>query len=349
MKDPTIKCVIWDLDNTIWDGILLEDSSVSLKPRIMEVLEELDRRGILHSIASRNNYDEAMAKLQEFGIADYFLYPEIRWDAKSLSVRRIQEHLNIAYDTLLFLDDQPFERDEVAANHEDVWCLDSRNYLELLEESRLKPRYITRDSELRRHMYQSDIVRRQEEEEFVGPKESFLRKLDMVLEITEAREEDLIRAEELTFRTNQLNATGKTYSIESLDSMRKDGRHKILVCELTDKYGSYGKIGLAVLELEKEVWKLNLLLFSCRVMSAGVSSILLSLLRNAARDNGVRLTADFNDTGRNRMMRIAYMVAGFVEKKPQINGVTLLENDLTDIPPVPDYCKTISKVSWSTL
>jgi FkbH-like protein len=347
MKDPTIKCVIWDLDNTIWDGTLLEDSSVSLKPRIVEILEELDRRGILHSIASRGDYDQAMAKLQEFGIADYFLYPEIRWDAKSLSVRLIQEHLNIAYDTLLFIDDQPFERDEVAATHDDVWCLDSRHYLQLLEEPRLKPKYITRDSELRRRMYQSDIVRCKEEEEFVGPKESFLRELDMVLEITEAREEDLVRAEELTFRTNQLNATGKTYTVESLDAMRKDGRHKILVCELTDKYGSYGKIGLAVLELAKDVWNLNLLLFSCRVMSAGVSSILLSLLRNAARDSGVRLTADFNDTGRNRMMRISYMVAGFVEKEQRDNGITLLENDLTDIPPVPDYCKTISKVSWS--
>ena len=347
MKDPTIKCVIWDLDNTIWDGTLLEDSSVSLKPRIVEVIEELDRRGILHSIASRNDHDEAMAKLQEFGIADYFLYPEIRWDVKSLSVRRIQENLNIAYDTLLFIDDQPFERDEVAASHKEVWCLDSQHYLDLLEEPRLKPKYITRDSELRRRMYQSDIVRRQDEEEFEGPKESFLRKLDMVLEITEAQEEDLVRAEELTFRTNQLNATGKTSSVESLDAMRKDGRHKILVCELTDKYGSYGKVGLAVLELEKEVWKLNLLLFSCRVMSAGVSSILLSLLRQAARDNGVRLTADFNDTGRNRMMRIAYMVAGFVEKEQQDSEITVLENNLTDIPPIPDYCKTISNVSWS--
>jgi len=348
MKDPVIKCVIWDLDNTIWDGTLLEDSSVNLKPGIVEVLEELDRRGILHSIASRNDHDEAMAKLQEFGIADYFLYPEIRWDAKSLSVRLIQENLNIAYDTLLFIDDQPFERDEVAASHEDVWCVDSRHYLELSEEPRLKPRYVTRDSEMRRRMYQSDIVRNQEEEEFEGPKESFLRKLDMVLEINEAKEEDLVRAEELTFRTNQLNATGRTYTVESLDAMRKDGHHKILVCELTDKYGSYGKIGLAVLELEKEVWNLNLLLFSCRVMSAGVSSILLSVLRNAARDNRVRLTADFNDTGRNRMMRIAYMVAGFVEKQAQENGLALLENDLTDIPPVPDYCKTINNVSWST-
>lgn len=347
MEQAVIKCVIWDLDNTIWDGILLEDNSVSLKPRIKEVLEELDRRGILHSIASRNDYDDAMAKLQEFGIADYFLYPEIRWDAKSLSIRKIQEHLNIAYDTLLFLDDQAFELDEVASTHEDVWCLDSRHYLELLEHPRLKPRYITEDSALRRRMYQSDIVRRKQEEEYVGPKESFLQELDMVLEIAEAQEEDLIRAEELTFRTNQLNATGETYTVESLDAMRKDGHHKILVCELTDKYGSYGKIGLAVLESEHDVWNLNLLLFSCRVMSAGVGSIFLSFLRNAARDNNVRLTADFRDTGRNRMMRIAYMVAGFSEKEQHEDGTTLLENDLTEVPPIPNYCKIISKVLWS--
>ena len=347
MKDPTIKCVIWDLDNTIWDGVLLEDSTVDLKPGIVEVLEELDRRGILNSIASRNDHDAAMAKLQEFGIAEYFLYPEIRWDAKSLSIRRIREHLNIAYDTLLFVDDQPFERDEVADAHKNVWCLDSRHYLRLLEEPRLNPKYITRDSEIRRRMYQSDIIRRQQEEDFEGPRESFLRSLNMVFEISEAEEEDLVRAEELTFRTNQLNATGKTYTVESLDTMRKAGRHKILICELTDKYGSYGKIGLVVLKLEKDVWNLSLLLFSCRVMSAGVSTVLLSIIRNAARHNGVRLTADFKDTGRNRMMRIAYMVAGFVEKETQENGIAVLENDLTDIPPVPDYCEIISKVSWS--
>jgi len=169
----------------------------------------------------------------------------------------------------------------------------------------------------------------------------------MVLEIAEAQEDDLIRAEELTFRTNQLNATGEKYSVESLDTMRKDGHHKILVCELTDKYGSYGKIGLAVLETEHDAWKLKLLLFSCRVMSAGVGSILLSFLRHAAKDNGVRLTAEFRDTGRNRMMRIAYMVAGFSEKEQHDDGITLLENDLTDVPSIPNYCKIISKASWS--
>lgn len=347
MANPGVKCVVWDLDNTIWDGVLLEDDSVTLKPRIQEVLDTLDRRGILHSIASRNDHDMAMTKLREFGIVEYFLYPEIRWDAKSVSIGNIQKNLNIGYDTLLFLDDQPFDREEVTSVHSDVWCLDSSGYLDILKHPRLNPKYVTGDSALRRRMYLDDIARRKEEEVFVGPKESFLRQLNMVFEISEAQEADLMRAEELTYRTNQLNATGEKYTVESLDAMRRDGHYKILVCELRDKYGSYGKIGLALVELMPEAWKLKLLLFSCRVLSAGVGGVLLTYLRNAARDHRVRLLADFRDTGYNRMMRVTYMVSGFSEQTRRDDGFTILENDLTDVPPLPDFLDIRIDVNWS--
>lgn len=347
MANPGVKCVVWDLDNTIWDGVLLEDDSVTLKPRIQEVLDTLDRRGILHSIASRNDHDTAMAKLREFGIAEYFLYPEIRWDAKSVSIGNIQKNLNIGYDTLLFLDDQPFDREEVTSVHSDVWCLDSSAYLDILKHRRLNPKYVTGDSALRRRMYLDDIARRKEEEVFIGPKESFLRQLNMVFEISEAQEADLMRAEELTYRTNQLNATGEKYTVESLDAMRREGRYKILVCELKDKYGSYGKIGLALVERKPEAWNLKLLLFSCRVLSAGVGGVLLTYLRNAAKDHRVGLLADFRDTGHNRMMRVTYMVSGFAEQAQRDDGVSILENDLKDVPALPDFLDIRINVNWS--
>ena len=346
MSVPGVKCVVWDLDHTVWDGILLEDRSVTLKPRIREVLEVLDGRGILHSIASRNDHDAAMAKLESFGIAHYFLYPEIRWDAKSASIERIRKNLNIGYESMLFLDDQPFDRDEVASMHEDVWCLDSRHYLELPDHPRLEPKYVTEDSQRRRRMYLEDIARREDEAQFVGPKESFLRQLEMVLDISEARQSDLVRAEELTYRTNQLNATGRIYTVESLDVIRRAGSHKVIVCELADRYGSYGKVGLALVELGRDAWKLDLLLFSCRVLSAGVGGVFLTFLRHAARDNGVRLLADFRDTGRNRMMRVTYMVAGFAETGQCTDDMTILENDLVDVPPIPEYLDVRANVSW---
>ena len=95
-----IKCVVWDLDNTLWEGILLEDQEVKLNPGIEKVLSALDDRGILHSIASKNEYDDAMEKLREFELDQFFLYPEIHWNPKSSSIGKIQKNLNIGMDTM---------------------------------------------------------------------------------------------------------------------------------------------------------------------------------------------------------------------------------------------------------
>ena len=71
----SIKCVVWDLDNTIWDGVLLEDGNVTVRPEVVEVIKTLDSRGILHSIASKNDYEAAIRRLDAAGLSDYFLYP----------------------------------------------------------------------------------------------------------------------------------------------------------------------------------------------------------------------------------------------------------------------------------
>ncbi len=94
-KLPKVKCVVWDLDNTLWHGILVEDGpeKLLLKEGIREVIEELDRRGILQSVASKNNHDEAMEILKKVGLEEYFLYPQISWNPKSQAVS------NIAHET----------------------------------------------------------------------------------------------------------------------------------------------------------------------------------------------------------------------------------------------------------
>ena len=113
IKKKEIKCIVWDLDNTIWDGTLTESKNVKLKHYIKDIIGELDARGILNSIASKNNYGDAVEKLKEFGIYEYFLYPEINWNPKSSSIANIQKNLNIGIDTFMFIDDQQFELDEV--------------------------------------------------------------------------------------------------------------------------------------------------------------------------------------------------------------------------------------------
>lgn len=335
-KRSTVKCVVWDLDNTLWDNVLLEDKQVTLRSGVLDVIKALDGRGILHSIASRNDYATAMSKLEQFGVSEYFLYPQINWDSKSSSIKAIARALNIGLDTLAFIDDQPFEREEVAFSCPQVLCIDSACIDEIPDLPEMSPRFITGASQVRRQMYRSDIERNKAEEEFTGSNEEFLATLRMVFTLAQAREEDLQRAEELTVRTHQLNTTGRTYSYEELDQFRQSPNHKLLVADLQDKYGTYGKIGLALIDCDEDIWTIRLLLMSCRVMSRGVGTIFMTHIMQLAHDAGVRLQADFISNERNRAMYVAYKFGGF--KELQRDGeLIIFEADLGRIQALPEY------------
>jgi FkbH-like protein len=152
---------------------------VPLRPGVVEILRTLDERGILQSIASRNDHDAAMARLETLGVAEYFLHPRINWSAKGQNVAEIAKALNIGLDTFLFVDDQPFEREEVTFACPEVRTLDSADLSGMLDRPELNPEFITDDSRRRRLMYAADIRRNAAEETFDGPSEAFLRSLDM--------------------------------------------------------------------------------------------------------------------------------------------------------------------------
>lgn len=336
MTDKEIKCVVWDLDNTLWHGVLLENDKLSLRDRVTNIIKTLDSWGILQSIASKNNYDDAMAKLKEFGLSEYFLYPQIHWNSKANSLEEIAKSINIGIDTLAFIDDQAFEREEVHFSHPEVLCIDAENLDNLLALPEMNPRFITEDSSKRRLMYQNDIKRQEIEDRFVGPKEQFLATLNLVFTLSLAREEDLQRAEELTVRTHQLNTTGHTYSYEELNYFRQSDQHILLIAGLDDKYGSYGKIGLALIECDEFVWTIKLLLMSCRVISKGVGTVMINHIRNEARKNNVRLQAELIHNDRNRMMYMTYKFAHFKEKEKK-SDLVILENDLSLVQKSPGY------------
>ena len=331
-----VKVVVWDLDDTLWDGILLEDDRVALREGAADLVRLLDGRGILQSIASKNEPATALAKLEEFGLSEFFLYPQINWGSKTASVRAIAKALNIGLDSIAFIDDQPFERDELRFSLPEVLCLDAAELRLIPDMSEFNPRFVTADSKVRRLMYLSDQTRQQAEQEFEGPKEAFLATLGMKFTISRCKEEDLKRAEELTGRTNQLNTTGRTYSYDELNYYRESPGHLLLIADLEDVYGSYGKIGLALVEVAESHLMVKLLLMSCRVMSRGVGTILISHLLNLARAGGRRLRAEFLPNDRNQLMYITYKFAGFKEFAKE-GELILLENDASRIQAFPDY------------
>ena len=337
-QEKKVKCVVWDLDNTLWEGVLLEGDHLWPRQDALKVIKALDERGILQSVASRNEYAGAVEKLREFGLEEYFLYPQINWNSKATSIESIARSLNIGIDAVAFIDDQAFELEEVKYSLPDVLCIDATDLSRLLDMPEMNPRFITDEAKTRRQMYLSAIQRDAAEAEYVGPKEGFLASLDMDFTISRAKADDLRRAEELTVRTNQLNTTGYTYSYEELDAFRQSPNHRLLVAGLEDRHGAYGKIGLALIECGQEVWTLKLLLMSCRVMSRGVGSVLISHILGLAKQSNVTFRAEFLPNDRNRMMYIMFKFAGFKEVDRK-GDMVLLENDLSRILPFPDYMK----------
>ncbi|MBB5857243.1 HAD-IIIC family phosphatase [Amycolatopsis umgeniensis] len=335
-KRGRIKCVVWDLDNTVWDGTLLEDGEVTVRPEVVAEIRRLDELGVLHSVASRNDHEAAMTRLKVAGLDEYFLYPQITWNPKSGSVERIAKALNIGLDAIAFVDDQPFELAEVAHALPSVKTVDVAELGEALASEEFRPKFVTDESRVRRELYRAAAVREQVEQDHEGTSEEFLSTLDMKFTIARAQREDLQRAEELTVRTNQLNSTGRTYSYEELDELRTSPDHVLLVASLSDKYGGYGKIGLALAERGTEAWHLRMMLMSCRVMSRGVGTVLLNHIMGLAKEDGATLRADFVETGRNRVMYVTYAFAGFSEISRDGDRL-VLESDLSTIQPPPPY------------
>lgn len=315
-----VKCLVWDLDNTLWQGTLLEDPSVQLSSEIRDVITTLDSRGILQSVASKNDFDLAWKRLEDFGIAEYFVLPRIGWGRKSDSIIEIAGQLNFALSTIAFIDDLPNERAEVTFSAPEVRCYAADQALALPALAEFSPAVVTVDARRRREMYQASFRREAEKESFTGPDESFLRSLDLEMHIKRANKEDLSRVEELTLRTSQMNATGVHYSGEDLLGLLDDPAHEVLTVTLTDRFGPHGAVGVLLLECHPEVWHLRLLATSCRVVSFGAGTVIIGWLIDQAAQAGLHLAADFRRTERNRMMDIAYRFAGFADDQCECLG-----------------------------
>ena len=312
-KPTLVKCLVWDLDNTLWQGTLLEDADVRLPDEVRAVVVELDSRGILQSVASKNDHDLAWKRLEELGLAEYFLVPQISWGRKSDAVATIAKELQFALTTIAFVDDTPTERAEVAYHVPEVRCYTEQDVLSLLDRPEFSPGTVTEDARRRREMYQANARRTVEKDSFNGPDEDFLRSLDLVMEIKRADQQDLTRVEELTLRTSQMNATGVHYPDSALRGLLADPDHEVLTITLTDRFGPHGAVGVLLLERHPGVWHLKLLATSCRVVTFGAGTVLLNWLVDQAARAGVHLAADFRPTDRNRMMEIAYRFAGFTQ------------------------------------
>ena len=273
-----VKVVIWDLDNTVWNGTLIEDGpgNVKLKPGIRETILALDSRGIVNSVASKNHESDAIAELERLGLRDYFVFPVIGWGPKSEAVRQITELFNVGEDTIAFVDDQAFEREEVRAGNPNVRLYRHDEAIELLQREEFDVP-VTEEARNRRMFYQNEEVRQQAMEQSTGGYIEFLKRSNIRAHITAASVQQIERIHELVQRTNQMNFSGNRYKKPDLQAILASPEYESYLIDAEDNYGKYGYIGFAVVRRTR-VPRVIDLAFSCRVQSKRVEHAVLIFL-----------------------------------------------------------------------
>jgi FkbH-like protein len=283
----------------MWDGVLLEDGpgTLRLKPGILPIIQDLDRRGILQSIASKNNHEEAMQVLRQFDIDEFFLYPQISWAPKGEAVRAIGRLLNISLDTVLFVDDLQFELQQVRAACPGVMVLDAKHYLSILQMKECQVP-VTGETASRRKMYQVERTRSEMAQNFKDDYKAFLRYCNIQVTIQHLTEENIERVHELTQRTNQLNFSGNRYHREILSRILLTPYLDTYVLACEDRFGSYGIIGFGIVDSREP--RLTDLMFSCRIQSKRVEHAFLGyLITKYIAATGKHFHADYRKTPRN--------------------------------------------------
>jgi FkbH-like protein len=338
-----IKCVAWDLDNTIWSGILEEcgPEKIYINPFIEKILDSLDKRGILNTIVSKNSYENAWPVLESLGIAKYFVFPAINWNSKSGNLKEIASKINIGINSFAFIDDSPHERSEVEGSLPMVRVFSENDIPFLLEREEFDVP-ITEEATTRRLSYQSEMNRIEVLQSFGKNYDDFLYSLQMHVSLFKPSTKTHIdRCFELLQRSNQLNLTTHRYSREEFLNIINDDEHffcQAFTC--ADKFGDYGIVGFISLEKKHQIAVVHDLVISCRVAQKKVEqtvfSAIASMLQKINECKSLSLT--MIKTKRNGPLAVVLQSLPFSIIEESQDNINYYLNDLSQFADIRTPC-----------
>lgn len=299
-----VKCVAWDLDNTLWNGVIGDDGQdqVTVQSACVLLIKELDRKGVLQTIVSKNNFDIAWNKIKELNLEDYFLYPAINWGRKSRSLLSIAKELNIHIDTFAVIDDSAFERMEIANALPQVRVYDVTEINTLLQ----RPEFdlpITEESAKRRQSYLVDYQRKNILASWEGNYDSFLASCHLAMEVRQPVDAyEQTRCLELLQRSNQYNLSRSKYDETSFQTLLNAENSTSCYCRVSDTYGDYGIVGFVTFTTEGNGWKCKNFVMSCRVAQKKIERALMNHIINRL-PAGTIVEVDIEKTERNLPLR----------------------------------------------
>jgi methoxymalonate biosynthesis protein len=331
-----IKCVVWDLDGTLVDGVLLErleGEPARLDTRMLALIERLDARGVVNSVASRNPPEvlgDVLAAAP--ALRDRLVAAQLGWGRKSDAIRRVAAALDVGLDAIAFVDDDPFERAEVQGALPDVLVLD-RDEIGPAAEA-FGSGAVTAEARGRSTAYRANEARGRAAAEFADY-EDFLRTCGITMRVAAATAADADRLAELAARTHQYNSTGAAPAAAEFAAAAERRDVQLTTVRVSDRFGDDGLVGAAWRTVpEPGVASLDLVMVSCRAALRGVVRVLLTHALDEARAAGVTIArVPLVPTSRNVPLRLTLRDYGFA-----VAGERLLERDLeAPYPGFPDW------------
>ena len=326
------KCLILDLDNTLWGGIIGDDGLEKIQlghglgigkafSEFQEWALKLKKRGIILAVCSKNNVQVAKEPFEKhpdmvLKLDDIAVFVA-NWENKADNIRKIQSILNIGFDSMVFLDDNPFERNLVRENLPDVTVPelpeDPALYLEYLYGLNLfeTATYSTTDAD-RTRQYQIESQRAIAQFNFTNEAD-FLKSLDMTSDIRPFDSFNTPRISQLSQRSNQFNLRTIRYTEADVERMSNNDKYHNFSFTLTDKFGDNGLISVVILEeIEPEVLFIDTWFMSCRVLRRGMENFTLNTIVSYARKKGFKkIVGEYIPTPKNQMVEDHYPNLGF--------------------------------------
>ncbi len=342
MEGKIKKCVILDLDNTLWGGVIGDDGLGGIQigelkaghvyTDLQRWLKQLKELGTILAVCSKNNEETAKEPFEKHDemilrLSDISIFVA-NWDDKASNIKLIQESLNIGMDSIVFIDDNPFERNLVKSRFPDIEAPDlpenPAEYLGYLQSQNLFDTVsFAGESADRTKQYQAEFERKKSQMTYASI-DDYLKSLEMVGEAKSFEEVRFARIAQLTQRSNQFNLRTVRYTEDEIEKIASDDNYITLYYTLKDKFGDHGLIAVVIMKkVSSEEVFVDTWLMSCRVLKRGMEEFIVNKMVEAAKINGFKkVSAEYIPTAKNSMVKDIYKTMGFNEdgeNKYQVN------------------------------
>jgi FkbH-like protein len=328
----TKKCLVLDLDNTLWGGIVGEDglNNIKIDSKItgssflefQKVILQLFKRGIILAVNSKNNLSDVIDVFQNHPDMilkeNYFAAMRVNWNDKASNMSSIADELNIGLDSIVFWDDDPVNRELIKQKLSDVFVVDVPKdysiYAKTLRNLPFFNSFTLTDEDMKKgQMYASQKQRKTFENNFTNM-DDFLSSLEMEVIHQDANEFTIPRISQLVMKTNQFNLTSKRYSENEIRKMAHNKiDYVIRTFSINDKFGDNGLTGLYIInKFSQKQWIIDSFLLSCRVMGRNIENTMLNdILELAKKENVDEIIGEYIPSVKNSVTKDLYVQYGF--------------------------------------